>query len=96
MDDPNTDSGTEEETGGRVGGSRDEDVEVLFRSDEDGLDQYECITGKAYARCVGDKVREARLRWFGHVKRRNKERISRTMLRLKPSGRRPRGRPKKI
>ena len=30
------DSVTEEKTGGRAGGSRDEDAEVLFGSDQDG------------------------------------------------------------
>ena len=30
------DSATEEKTGGRAGGSRDEDVEVLSGSDQDG------------------------------------------------------------
>ena len=39
--------------------------------------------------CFGDKAREARLRWFGHVQRRDSEYIVRRMLRLELPGRRP-------
>ncbi|KAF7654083.1 hypothetical protein LDENG_00074760, partial [Lucifuga dentata] len=35
----------------------------------------EYIRGTAHVRCFGDKVREARLRWFGHVQRRDSEHI---------------------
>ncbi|KAK3538494.1 hypothetical protein QTP86_006194 [Hemibagrus guttatus] len=34
----------------------------------------EYIRGTAHVGCLGDKVREARLRWFGHVQRREKHR----------------------
>ncbi|KAF7651093.1 hypothetical protein LDENG_00116160 [Lucifuga dentata] len=54
----------------------------------------EYIRGTAHVRCFGDKVREARLRWFGHVQR-DSEHIGRRMLRLELPGRRPRGRPKR-
>ncbi|KAF7667879.1 hypothetical protein LDENG_00044320 [Lucifuga dentata] len=57
------------------------------------LNEY--IRGTAHVRCFGDKVREARLRWFGHVQRRDSERIGRRMLKLELPGRRPRGRPKR-
>ncbi|KAF7669317.1 hypothetical protein LDENG_00206530, partial [Lucifuga dentata] len=49
----------------------------------------------AHVRCFGDKAREARLRWFGHVQRRDSEHIGRRMPRLELPGRRPRGRPKR-
>lgn len=48
------------------------------------------IRGTAHVRCFGDKVREARLRWFGRVQRTDSEYIGR----LEPPGRRPRGQPK--
>ena len=54
----------------------------------------EFIRGTDHVRCFGDKVREARLRWFGHVQRRESEYIGR-MLRLELPGRRSRGRPKR-
>ncbi|KAK3553075.1 hypothetical protein QTP86_031165, partial [Hemibagrus guttatus] len=55
----------------------------------------ECIRGTAHVGRLGDKVREARLRWFGHVQRRESEYIGRRMLDMKLPGRRQRGRPKR-
>ncbi|KAK3563738.1 hypothetical protein QTP86_034462, partial [Hemibagrus guttatus] len=53
------------------------------------------IRGTAHVGRLGDKVREARLRWFGHVQRRESEYIGRRMLDMELSGRRQRGRPKR-
>ena len=55
----------------------------------------EHVRGTAHVRRFGDKVREARLRWFGHVQRRDSEYIGNRMLRLELPGKRPRGRPKR-
>ncbi|KAK3542112.1 hypothetical protein QTP86_015540, partial [Hemibagrus guttatus] len=55
----------------------------------------EYIRGTAHVGRLGDKVREARLRWFGHVQRREREYIGRRMLDMKLPGRRQRGRPKR-
>jgi len=45
---------------------------------------------------IGDKMRETRLRWFGHVKRRSVDAPVRRCVRINiPEGRRRRGRPKK-
>ncbi|MCJ8746795.1 hypothetical protein PDJAM_G00145890 [Pangasius djambal] len=55
----------------------------------------EYIRGKAHVGRLGDKVREARLRWFGHVQRRESEYIGRRMLDMELPGRRRRGRPKR-
>ena len=54
----------------------------------------EFIRGTAHVRQIGDKVREARLRWYGHVQRRNAEYIGKRMLCLELPGKRRRGRPK--
>ncbi|MCJ8736397.1 hypothetical protein PDJAM_G00257450 [Pangasius djambal] len=51
----------------------------------------EYIRGTAHVGRLGDKVREARLRWFGHVQRRESEYIGRRMLDMELPGRRRRG-----
>ena len=43
---------------------------------------------------IGVRCRRARLRWFGHVKRREVSYIGRRLLSMEPPGRRGRGRPK--
>ena len=40
-----------------------------------GKIKNEFIRGTAQVRQIGDKVKEARLRWCGHVQRRNAEYI---------------------
>ncbi|KAK3512437.1 hypothetical protein QTP70_009855 [Hemibagrus guttatus] len=55
----------------------------------------EYIRGTAHVGRLGDKVREARLRWFGHVQRRESEYIGGRMLDMELPGRRQRGRPKR-
>ena len=42
------------------------------------------------------KMREGRLRWYEHVMRRDKEDVGRKMIEMELSGKRKRGRPKKI
>ncbi|KAI5090657.1 hypothetical protein C0J45_19518, partial [Silurus meridionalis] len=54
----------------------------------------EFIRGTAHEGRFGDKVRESRLRWFGHVQGRDIGYIGRIMLRMEPPGGRKRGRPK--
>ncbi|MCJ8736382.1 hypothetical protein PDJAM_G00257730 [Pangasius djambal] len=51
----------------------------------------EYIRATAHVGRLGDKVREARLRWFGHVQRREREYIGRRMLDMELPGRRRRG-----
>ena len=55
----------------------------------------EYIQGTAHMKCFGDKTREARLRWFGHVKRSEEEYIGRKVLSMELIGKRGRGRPKR-
>ena len=54
------------------------------------------IRGAAHVRKLEDKVREARLRWYGHVQRREEEYIGRRILQIQLLGRRRRRRPRKI
>ncbi|KAD4584942.1 hypothetical protein E3N88_22543 [Mikania micrantha] len=44
--------------------------------------------------CISDKVREGRLRWFGHVRRRDGFAPVRSVENLSVDGRRSRGRPR--
>ncbi|KAK6736323.1 hypothetical protein RB195_019166 [Necator americanus] len=43
---------------------------------------------------ITEKMKEPRLRWFGHVLRREEDSVAKTALKLDVSGVRPRGRPK--
>ena len=44
---------------------------------------------------LGDKLRNARLRWYGHVKRREEGYVGKTMMEMGVPGRRKRGRPRR-
>ena len=43
---------------------------------------------------IAERCRKARLRWFGHVKRRDQEYVGRKTMEMAPPGRRKRGRSK--
>ena len=53
------------------------------------------IRGTAHVRRLRDKLRESRLRWFGHVQRREENYVGRQMLQMSIPGKRRRGRPKR-
>ena len=44
---------------------------------------------------LGMKIREGRLRWYGHVMRRDREYVGRKIVEMKLPGKRKRGRPKR-
>ena len=51
----------------------------------------EFIRGTAHVRQIEDKIREARLRWYGHVQRQDAEYIGKRMLCLELPGKKRRG-----
>ena len=55
----------------------------------------EYIRGTARIAKLGEKIRGARLRWYGHVKRREAEYVGRRTLEMEVPGRRKSGRPRK-
>ena len=54
----------------------------------------ERIRGTVKVGNIGKKIQESRLRWFGHVQRRNEEYVGKRVEKLEVGGRRRRGRPK--
>ena len=53
------------------------------------------IRGTTQTGRLREKAREARLRWFGHLQKRNSGDIGRSMVEMELPGRRRRGRPKR-
>ena len=54
----------------------------------------EHVRGTAKIAKLGDKFRNATLRWYGHVKRREKGYVGKSMMEMAVPGRRKRGRPR--
>ena len=57
--------------------------------------KHEYVRGTAKMAKLRDKLRNARLRWYGHVKRREEGYVGKTMMEMAVPGRRKRGRPKR-
>ena len=55
----------------------------------------EYIRGTAQVGKFGEKTREAKLRWYGHLRRKDDGYIGKRMLRMELPGKRKRGRPKR-
>ena len=53
------------------------------------------IRGTAKVERLGTKMREGRLRWYGHVMRRDQEYVGRRVMEMEIPGKRKRGRPKR-
>ena len=56
----------------------------------------EYIRGTAQVGRFGEKTRESRLRWYGHVRRKDDGYIGKRMLRMELPGKRKRGRPERM
>ena len=57
--------------------------------------RYEHIRSTVKVERLGMKMREGRLRWYGHVMRRDQEYVGRKMMEMELPGKRKRGRPKR-
>ena len=64
-------------------------------SDKKVQDKNEYVRGTAKIAKLGDKLRNVRLRWYGHVKRREEDYVGERMMEMAVPGRRKRGRPRR-
>ena len=55
----------------------------------------EYVRGTAKIAKLGDELRNARLRWYEHVKRREENYVGKTIMEMAVPGRRKRGRPRR-
>ena len=55
----------------------------------------EFIRGTVKVERLGMKIRESRLRWYGHVMKRDQEYVGRKIMEMELPGKRKRGRPKR-
>ena len=55
----------------------------------------EYIRGTLKVERLGMKMRDGRLRWYGHVMKRDQEYVERKMMEMELPGKRKRGRPKR-
>ena len=55
----------------------------------------EYVRGAAKIAKLGDKIRNARLRWYGHVKRREEDYVGKRIMEMVVPGIRKRGRPRR-
>ena len=55
----------------------------------------EYVRGTAKIAKLGEKLQNVRLRWYGHVKRREEDYVGKRMMEMAVPGRRKRGRPRR-
>ena len=80
---------------GRDGSCRDKDVKVCYGVTRKEKIRNEYIKGTVQLERLGMKMREGRLRWYGHVIRRDQEYVGRKIMEIELPGKRKRGRPKR-
>ena len=86
--------GIEKERAGFVGKNRDENATVDNENIKEKVrnDEIRKIAGVV---CISEKIREQRLRWYGHVMRREDEMSIKKTLQKPVTGKRLRGRQRK-
>ena len=83
---------TVEVTEGQVG--KMEVAELKMGAGSDKI-RNKYVRGTAQIAKLGDKLRNARLRWYGHLKTREEGYVEKRMIEMAVSGRRKRGRPRR-
>ena len=66
-----------------------------IESNKKGQDKKRIVRGTAKIAKLRDKLRNARLRWYGHVKRREEDYVGKRVMEMAVPGRRKRGRPRR-
>ena len=86
---------TKKQLSRRDGSRRDENIEFTMGVTTKDKIRNEHIRSTVKVERLGMKMREGRLRWYGHVMRRDQEYVGRKMMVMKLQGKRRRGRPKR-
>ncbi|VDO76534.1 unnamed protein product [Heligmosomoides polygyrus] len=74
--------------------NRDEDAKLDGRSNAFDTVRNDTIRQKFGVATIADRLREARLQWYGHVLRANDDTVCKIGLNIEVPGKRPRERPK--
>ena len=91
----NGNGGSDGKTGGKNGSCRVENGELGTGSDRKDKIRNEYVRKTVKIAKLGDKLWNARLCWYGHVKRREKDYVGKRMMEMVVPGRRKRGRPRR-
>ena len=91
----NGNRGSDGTTGGKNGSCRVENGEMGAGSDKKLQDKKQIVRGTAKIAKLRDKLRNARLRWYGHVERREEGYMGKRMVEMAVPGRRKKGRPRR-
>ena len=90
----NGNSGSDGKTDRKNGSCKVKSGEMGTGSDKNKIrNEYVRVTAKIAK--LGDKLRNARLRWHGHVKRREESYVGKRRMEMAVPGRRKRGRPRR-
>ena len=92
----NGNGGSDGKTGGKNGSCRVENGEMGTGSDRKEQDKKRIRERDCEDRKARRQTSECKLRWYGHVKRREEGYVGKTMMEMAVPGRRKRGRPKRM
>ena len=87
--------GSEESTREEVGCGGNEDVKMMSGVTKLDRIRNDRIRGTTKVGEISKKVQESRLKWYGHVLRREEEYVGKRVMVMEVPGKRTRGRPKR-